>query len=131
MQLWGRIFSEELSENLHEMLQCITANQQIACLACIICYSQECSWDMGRGSEVPEELAEEQWTYHSEPVAGQFIVRFRDYKMAEQHKQALAAGLPNNRHWKYVDRNNAAARFPTDFALLEIEFSDVEAIKVG
>lgn len=94
---------------------------------------QECSWNTRSFSEegnLQDDQPQEQWAYKSEPVAGQFIVRFRDYKMAADHKQALIDKLGMAAQWKYVDRNNAAARFPTDFALLEIDLGAVEAIKV-
>ena len=63
-------------------------------------------------------------------MAGQFIVRFRDYRMAVEHKTALLGGLGMDKHWKYVDRNNAAAKFPTDFALLSIELAVADTVKV-
>ena len=91
---------------------------------------QECSWESASQPEVDLEQPEQQWQYESEPVAGQFIVRFRDYKMAAEHKQALVADLGEADSWRYVDRNNAAAKFPTDFALLEIDLGKIETIKV-
>ena len=77
-----------------------------------------------------DEEAESRWTYESEPVSGQFIVRFRDYKMASDHKQALQDHLEKHQHWKFIDRNNPAAKFPTDFALVEIDLDEAESIKV-
>lgn len=70
------------------------------------------------------------WKYEAEPVSGQFIVRFRDYKMASDHKQALQENLPKRQHWKFIDRNNPAAKFPTDFALVEIDLDEAESVKV-
>jgi hypothetical protein len=89
-------------------------------------------WDpeAQQGAAEPAVAAPEQkWEYATKPVAGQFIVRFKDYKMGEEHKQSMLSGLTGNPHWKYVDRNNAAARFPTDFALVEIELDHVEELK--
>ncbi len=74
---------------------------------------------------------EQKWEYATQPVAGQFIVRFKDYKMAAEHKQALVDGVGDSKLWKYVDRNNAAARFPTDFALVEIDLDHVEELKAS
>jgi hypothetical protein len=71
----------------------------------------------------------------------QYIVRFRDYRPAEEHQQALlehlspaAAQLPhaaesNDSQWRWVTRQNKAAAFPTDFGLLAIT-GNVEALTV-
>ena len=106
---------------------------------------QECLWEHqlhppflsqeqraeGR-TEHPAESAEgSRWKYEAEPVSGQFIIRFRDYKMASDHKQALQDHLDKKQHWKFVDRNNPAARFPTDFALVEIDLEEADSIKVS
>ena len=106
---------------------------------------QECLWDHSlylplpdlpeqpseNREEGPAENAEEtQWKYEAEPVSGQFIVRFRDYKMASDHKQALENHLAKIQHWRFIDRNNPAARFPTDFALVEIDLDEAETVKV-
>ena len=91
---------------------------------------QSCTWRPDPTPEPEVAAAEQRWEYATEPVAGQFIVRFRDYKMAMEHKQALADGLGQGEHWRYVDRNNAAAKFPTDFALVTIDLDHVEDLKV-
>lgn len=85
----------------------------------------------GRTEHPAENAEESQWKYEAEPVSGQFIIRFRDYKMASDHKQALQNHLDKKQHWKFVDRNNPAARFPTDFALVEIDLEEADAIKVS
>ena len=106
---------------------------------------QECSWDHSlhpppadlpkqrseNGGGDPADIAEEsRWEYEAEPVSGQFIIRFRDYKMASDHKQALESHLARSQHWKFIDRNNPAARFPTDFALVEIDLDEADMVKV-
>lgn len=92
--------------------------------------TQSCTWGPEPAPEPEVAAPEQKWEYATKAVAGQFIVRFRDYKMAREHKQALANGLGVG-HWKYVDRENAAAKFPTDFALVEIDLEHVEELKVG
>ena len=64
-------------------------------------------------------------------VLGRLIVRFQGYKSAESHKAELAAALAGvNDTWKWIDRDNAAAIYPTDFALLEVLDKDTARIKV-
>ena len=66
-----------------------------------------------------------------EAVEGEFIVRFREYRMAAEHRAALEAGLrPDAAGWQWVERHNQAAQHPTDFGLLRISLADVEAVKV-
>ena len=71
----------------------------------------------------------------------QYIVRFRDYRPAEEHRQALLEHLSpaaaqlsgaaeiNDPQWRWVARHNKAAAFPTDFGLLAVS-GDVEALTV-
>ncbi|CAM6003006.1 unnamed protein product [Sphagnum balticum] len=55
-------------------------------------------------------------------VADEYIVRFREYQHAALHRQALEE-VGQTEKWQWVERNNPASAFPTDFALLQIERS--------
>lgn len=67
-----------------------------------------------------------------EPVDGLFIVRFKAYRMAAAHRDELTDGLKDVReHWQWVDRDNKAAQYPTDFGLLRIASSARQAVEVG
>jgi hypothetical protein len=55
-------------------------------------------------------------------VADEYIVRFREYQHADLHRQALEE-VGHIEKWQWVERNNPASAFPTDFALLQIERS--------
>ncbi|KAL0019909.1 hypothetical protein WJX77_006101 [Trebouxia sp. C0004] len=69
-------------------------------------------------------------TWVHKDVCGRLIVRFRDYKSAEGHKADLTNALAGaGDAWKWVDRQNAAASYPTDFALLEVADVDTATIK--
>ena len=74
----------------------------------------------------------------------QFIVRFRQYRMAEDHRAAVMAALhslqqangsdaarPVRQPWRWVDRHNMAAANPTDFGLLACRPDVVNRLKVG
>ncbi|KAI3802914.1 hypothetical protein L1987_31061 [Smallanthus sonchifolius] len=67
-----------------------------------------------------------------QPVAARsnYIVRFTDYKKAEHHKEYLEQNTKGKSNgsssWQWIDRNNAASRFPTDFGVVAI---DDEAVK--
>ena len=83
---------------------------------------------------------EPRWDAAREAVEGEYIVRFREYRMAAEHRAALEAALgsaggagagSSAGAWQWVERANQAAAFPTDFGLLRISFADVEAVKVG
>lgn len=52
-------------------------------------------------------------------VADEFIVRFREYKYAFEHKEGLKCVL-DEYGWQWVDRVNPAAVLPTDFGLLRV-----------
>ena len=74
--------------------------------------------------------AKRQWTHSN--VLGRFIVRFQSYKSAEDHKTDLTAALAQaSGAWKWIDRQNAAALYPTDFALLEVADAVSDKIKVS
>lgn len=83
----------------------------------------------GQGDEAGSP--EPDWDVSWEAVEGEFIVRFREYRMAAEHRAALEAGLrPDAAGWQWVERHNQAAQHPTDFGLLRISLADVEAVKV-
>ncbi|RWW12451.1 hypothetical protein BHE74_00012803 [Ensete ventricosum] len=48
------------------------------------------------------------------------VVRFLEYRMAEDHRAYLAENLGSRNGWRWVERRNPAASFPTDFGVLEI-----------
>lgn len=60
-----------------------------------------------------------------EPVQGEWIVRFRNYKHAAKHKRLLEEHLGSSSElWGWVDRVNPAAKLPTDFGLLTVAASE-------
>jgi membrane-bound transcription factor site-1 protease len=55
--------------------------------------------------------------------AARYVVRFREYRPAEDHRGYLEdrlRGAPSAGAWRWVERRNPAAAYPTDFAVLEI-----------
>ncbi|CAN6190773.1 unnamed protein product [Urochloa humidicola] len=60
----------------------------------------------------------------TDPPASRYVVRFVEYRRAEEHRGYLDAGLGGAAlaaaSWRWVERRNPAAAFPTDFAVLEI-----------
>lgn len=65
-------------------------------------------------------------------MLGRLIVRFKTYNTAENHKADLTAALAQaDGAWQWVDRQNAASLFPTDFALLEVADAVSDDIKVS
>ncbi|XP_024539020.1 subtilisin-like protease SBT6.1 isoform X2 [Selaginella moellendorffii] len=54
-------------------------------------------------------------------VSSELIVRFREYRHASIHKRALLEALHGVSGWEWIDRNNPAAAFPTDFGLVRVE----------
>ncbi|KAL2607535.1 hypothetical protein R1flu_026108 [Riccia fluitans] len=60
-------------------------------------------------------------------VAGEYIVRFREYRDAHTHRHALEQAV-GSEGWEWVERNNPAAAFPTDFGLLRIPDSQRELV---
>lgn len=69
------------------------------------------------------------WTQSE--VAGRLIVRFHSYKPAAAHKVELAALVTGQGSaWHWVDRANAAAAYPTDFALLDVLDAHAKQVKV-
>ena len=84
-----------------------------------------------KASESDQECAGEQkWDYSVKPVGGRLIVRFWDYKLAPEHHAALTSSLRAADYWRVIERDNAASRFPTDFALVEVETEKAELMKV-
>ena len=59
-------------------------------------------------------------------------MRFHSYKSTDSHKADLATALGGaGDSWKWVERQNAAAAYPTDFALLEVTDANTAQIKVS
>ena len=65
-------------------------------------------------------------------MLGRLIVRFNTYNTAENHKADLTAALAQaDGAWKWIDRQNAASLYPTDFALLEVADAVSDNVKVS
>jgi len=80
----------------------------------------------------PAQSSSQSDTWVHKDVGGRLIVRFHGYKSAEGHKADLTIALASaGDAWKWLDRQNAAASYPTDFALLEVADADTAKIKVG
>jgi membrane-bound transcription factor site-1 protease len=69
------------------------------------------------------------------PPASRYVVRFVEYRLAEEHREYLGAGLRGAAaaaapvaSWRWVERRNPAAAFPTDFAVLEIRDAHRDAV---
>ena len=83
-----------------------------------------------RNSQQQNNTASSHWTQSA--VLGRLIVRFQSYKSAEDHRIDLTAALAQaSCAWKWIDRQNAAALYPTDFALLEVADALSDQIKVS
>lgn len=54
-----------------------------------------------------------------------YIVRFIEYKKAEHHKEYLEHStkekLNGSSSWEWINRNNPASKFPTDFGVVAID----------
>lgn len=62
-------------------------------------------------------------------VNDEYIVRFKEYRHSSEFKLALEQKLEHNdRAWQWLERNNPASAFPTDFALLRIKRSQHEDV---
>ena len=88
-----------------------------------------------RRGPAPGAARDAAWDVAREAVEGEFIVRFREYRMAAEHRAALEAGLgaggpPGALRWQWVERHNSAAAHPTDFGLLRVDLADAQALKV-
>ncbi|KAL9224051.1 hypothetical protein vseg_000125 [Gypsophila vaccaria] len=53
-----------------------------------------------------------------------YIVRFTDYKLAGDHRDYLRRSL-KPAGWRWIERRNPAARFPTDFGVVSVVEEDV------
>lgn len=65
--------------------------------------------------------------------AARYVVRFVEYRPAEEHRGYLEDGLreppsPPAGSWRWVERRNPAAAYPTDFAVLEIRDEHRDAV---
>ncbi len=87
-----------------------------------------------RRGPAPGVARDAAWDVAREAVEGEFIVRFREYRMAAEHRAALeaslgAGGSPGGLRWQWVERRNSAAAHPTDFGLLRVDLADAQALK--
>ncbi|KAF9615388.1 hypothetical protein IFM89_023039 [Coptis chinensis] len=53
--------------------------------------------------------------------ATNYIIRFLQYKKPQDHKTYLENNLKSTNGWKWIDRNNPATFYPTDFGLVSID----------
>ncbi|KAL1808844.1 hypothetical protein DCAR_0728368 [Daucus carota subsp. sativus] len=58
-----------------------------------------------------------------------YIVRFVEYKKWEDHRDYLSDNLGLKLQWKWIERRNPAAKYPTDFGLLSIPDDDDSVMK--
>ncbi|KAM3760108.1 hypothetical protein ACB098_01G169300 [Castanea mollissima] len=63
----------------------------------------------------------------SPPIRNNYIVRFLQYKPTEEHRAYLESKIRSDR-WKWIERNNPAAKYPTDFGLVSIQESARESV---
>ncbi|CAN1331151.1 Subtilisin-like protease SBT6.1 [Linum perenne] len=56
-----------------------------------------------------------------------YIVRFREYKKAEDHRRYLELEI-GLRGWKWIERKNPAMKYATDFGLVAVEEMAVEEV---
>ncbi|XP_057969744.1 subtilisin-like protease SBT6.1 [Malania oleifera] len=56
------------------------------------------------------------------PARSNYIVRFVDYKRAEDHRTYLEENVRSG-GWEWMERRNPAAKYPTDFGLVSIDDS--------
>lgn len=55
-------------------------------------------------------------------IAATYIVRFKEYRMASEHRRQLQRALAGSRlAWRWVPRYNPASAYPTDFGLVQLE----------
>ncbi|KAL0905860.1 hypothetical protein M5K25_024305 [Dendrobium thyrsiflorum] len=57
----------------------------------------------------------------NETLTMNYIVRFREYRMTDDHHAYLEENLRFSEGWRWIERRNPALSFPTDFGVLEIE----------
>ncbi|KAK9148808.1 hypothetical protein Scep_007565 [Stephania cephalantha] len=74
--------------------------------------------------DTPQTLQNETLTLTlTEPSKTNYIVRFRKYERAEDHRNYLEENLGLVRGWSWIERRNPAASFPTDFGVVAVEDS--------
>lgn len=62
-------------------------------------------------------------------VGSEYIVRFNEYRHAAEFRNLLEDRLEGTgRVWQWLERNNPASAFPTDFALVRIAGTRSEAV---
>lgn len=61
-------------------------------------------------------------------MAGDYIVRFSTYRLADDHRQSLSDSLAGEEGWTWLPRQNAAVKFPTDFGLVRLDLGRVAAL---
>ncbi len=72
----------------------------------------------------------ESWASETPPQL--YIVRFNEYKMAAEHKRDVSRRLAREPiSWSWVERDNRAMAYPTDFGLLQLAASTLEASKAS
>lgn len=58
---------------------------------------------------------------YSNNVSNEYIVMFNSYMPHEEHQHVLQDALVGmDNQWHIIKRNNAASKFPSDFALIEV-----------
>lgn len=93
--------------------------------------SQEPSSDHGAAGTPASTAANSTEDGGAQGEGATYIVRFTSYKMAADHKAALAGALKSpGAAWRWVPRHNPAAALPTDFGLLHLPGRGAEAVKV-
>lgn len=78
--------------------------------------------------EVKKEEIVENHDKFPTAVEGKWIVRFKDYKYASEHRSVLiqSIGEMEKNSWVWIERNNPASKFPTDFGLLTIHSQETK-----
>jgi membrane-bound transcription factor site-1 protease len=61
------------------------------------------------------------------PIRNNYIVRFLQYKPAEDHRAYLEIRIRSG-GWEWIERNNPASKYPTDFGLVSIQESERERL---
>ncbi|KAK9947682.1 hypothetical protein M0R45_003295 [Rubus argutus] len=57
---------------------------------------------------------------HRPQTSQNYIVRFIEYKRAAEHREYLKSRVPSD-GWDWIERNNAAQKYPTDFGLVGLK----------
>ncbi|PQM39330.1 subtilisin-like protease SBT6.1 [Prunus yedoensis var. nudiflora] len=64
---------------------------------------------------------------HPQTNRQNYVVRFAEYKRAEEHREYLKLSVRSD-GWDWIERNNPAKKYPTDFGLVWIEDSAKEIV---